>query len=1306
MTNFPLAAFLTSLSAEGIALSVRDYDRLLVLFRTGGVWTLPRLKNVIVSLLAKDEDQQRSIERKFEKFFDAKTDAAIPEFDVRQVVEDLRRIGARPMSVPQTTPEEQEEKDEEVEVEAVNAGISLKARKTALPWILAGASLLLLIGFGIWLAKTMTEPHIDAPLLEVRPRSLSFGTQPPDSTEEKPLALKNSGAAPLIIQEMRLIETAPNDFEVHFPQLPLTLQPGEEITLKTVFSPKSEGGTPVSGTLEIRHNAAEQAETVSFEGICAGEHRTRPENRLYSNVPFVKELRYPPRRRLSVQLLLTIIPAGLTLFYFLCLWRLKQGPRDKAPLIDKNAPQMFHPGVIGASPQAWLDAATLDEAADSMGYFQSAEAGRRLNVTASITATVRKGGIPTCNFQHRKRLRTLLILEDANAEALDWNPVSRELAAGMKRRGIPLIHGRFHGTPLSFRNMDDGQIVHLEDLEDQRQGILLLLFTDGKSFFRPQQVFALEAIARWPMLAWMDLREQRFWDDTLNLPCKLHIPVYPAARDGLLEAVRSFLTERGPQSPSRERTEVGFPSTIEHLLGETLPWAQECAMMQPMPEGLADALRWNFHKTTVPPERIECLYALPNTTRTNAGLRFSDEVLKTLRRGFLNCRSEKEQQKVVTFILEQIEKAKPTLGKRSLAYLSWEALRERMRLEADPEYDLQRFGELMQTDLAQSLADSLENYGFPDEQPDRIPLRLKPRNQKALQRLGRIPQTTLKIPSFVRWQHRAILIALTAIFCSVALFAFFRIKPVQNLEILGRARTPFRLEVLDNETWKLFREEETAAVLAETPLPENAHYRLRLYGGGVWTQTEFDVQPGRLTQLTIAEEKRQRPCLDEYPDIGLIVERCPEQRNTQNAAIQIASWQERLGKRAPKGRVMSIGLEFSDHDQSVLQSLRQSLLASSSVDVIYRIQPDENKVWQVEQAVERLRRDLSHWLARTQLLWWKTAAAPGDADVLPECQRALKMSAEAAPGFDNLIALLESGDKIALTEAEIIQAMGNAAKATGVGAPILLAAGPQTEWTDPITGMEFVRIPGGCFQMGSPESEEGRYSDEGPVHEVCLDGFYMGKYEVTNAQYRRWKRNHDSGEFKGYSLNSDSQPVVSVSWEDAQAFVEWLTQQHDGKYTFRLPSEAEWEYAARAGTTTSRFWGDNPDDACRYANVYDQTSKKAFDFDWTAHDCNDGYAVTAPVGAFRPNAFGLYDMLGNVYEWTEDLYVDDIYARRSDEAPVSNPISQSGGSNRVLRGGGWGGDPRGVRCALRGGRTPSDRFGLIGFRVVVSSRAL
>jgi formylglycine-generating enzyme len=255
--------------------------------------------------------------------------------------------------------------------------------------------------------------------------------------------------------------------------------------------------------------------------------------------------------------------------------------------------------------------------------------------------------------------------------------------------------------------------------------------------------------------------------------------------------------------------------------------------------------------------------------------------------------------------------------------------------------------------------------------------------------------------------------------------------------------------------------------------------------------------------------------------------------------------------------------------------------------------------------------------------------------------------------------------------------------------PVVINA--ETPDIDTTTGMELVFIKGGCYEMGDSVGDGD--ANERPVHTVCVNDFSIGKFAVTNAQYRKFRPQHDSGKYEGYSLNDDKQPVVNVSWYDAVAFTKWLSEKTG--QTYRLPTEAEWEYAERAGTKTGRFWGNNPDDACKYANVADMTAKKRWPR-WTAFFCDDGYAVSAPVGSFKPNGYGLYDMLGNVWEWTEDVYDSAAYTK----LPKNNPVYEGSGEYRVMRGGGWSNGPLGVRSSHRVGLSPDFGHHALGFRLV------
>ncbi len=248
----------------------------------------------------------------------------------------------------------------------------------------------------------------------------------------------------------------------------------------------------------------------------------------------------------------------------------------------------------------------------------------------------------------------------------------------------------------------------------------------------------------------------------------------------------------------------------------------------------------------------------------------------------------------------------------------------------------------------------------------------------------------------------------------------------------------------------------------------------------------------------------------------------------------------------------------------------------------------------------------------------------------------------------------------------------------------------QDTLTDGSAGPEMVVMPAGSFRMG--DIQGGGDSNEQPVHSVSVESFAMGRYEVTFAEYDHFaeatgrEKPSDSGWGRG------NRPVINVSWDDATDYAAWLSQQTGHQY--RLPTEAEWEYAARAGTETARYWGNNPDDACAYANVHDNTSKEVNGFSWTHHDCTDGYAKTAPVGHFQPNAFGLFDVLGNVWEWTCSEYESSYQG--AEQRCVSTDDS---GSPRARRGGTWLYEPWYVRTAYRDGNSHGYRSGLVGLRL-------
>jgi formylglycine-generating enzyme required for sulfatase activity len=304
------------------------------------------------------------------------------------------------------------------------------------------------------------------------------------------------------------------------------------------------------------------------------------------------------------------------------------------------------------------------------------------------------------------------------------------------------------------------------------------------------------------------------------------------------------------------------------------------------------------------------------------------------------------------------------------------------------------------------------------------------------------------------------------------------------------------------------------------------------------------------------------------------------------------------------------------------------------------------------------------------------------------------------------------------------------------------AKGPPKEIAVDLGGgvkLKMVLIPAGEFMMGSGESAEATaaffnktygegllsaayFKDEHPQHRVRITKpFYLGTYHVTRGQFRRlvadsgyktdaetalqagavgWNQGARGFEFNArYSWRNagfeqtDDHPVVNVSWKDAVEFCKWLSRK-DGK-TYRLPTEAEWEYACRAGTTTRYSSGDDPETLTKVGNVADATAKAKYPEWRSTIRANDGCAFTGPVGRFRANALGLYDMHGNAWQWCADLYSATYYSN----SPVDDPTGPKSGHDRVVRGGDWDNWPYNARSAVRDKCAPTARYCFTGFRV-------
>ena len=243
--------------------------------------------------------------------------------------------------------------------------------------------------------------------------------------------------------------------------------------------------------------------------------------------------------------------------------------------------------------------------------------------------------------------------------------------------------------------------------------------------------------------------------------------------------------------------------------------------------------------------------------------------------------------------------------------------------------------------------------------------------------------------------------------------------------------------------------------------------------------------------------------------------------------------------------------------------------------------------------------------------------------------------------------------------------------------------------------MEFVWIEPGSFTMGAPEEEPGRLAAEGPQRQVTISqGFYLGKYEITQSQWQSVMGTGGTEKWRGrYVQIHPEHPAVYISWEDVQTFIKTLNFLHGTKEPggplYRLPSEAEWEYTARAGTTARWSFGDDETELGDHA--------------WyEANTWSTGTKYAQPIGARLPNPWGLHDMHGNVWEWVQDWHSAEYYGITAGIASgsVVDPRGPSAGDTRVLRGGGFSDVAKGLRSACRFRHLPSARGYSMGARLV------
>jgi formylglycine-generating enzyme required for sulfatase activity len=247
-------------------------------------------------------------------------------------------------------------------------------------------------------------------------------------------------------------------------------------------------------------------------------------------------------------------------------------------------------------------------------------------------------------------------------------------------------------------------------------------------------------------------------------------------------------------------------------------------------------------------------------------------------------------------------------------------------------------------------------------------------------------------------------------------------------------------------------------------------------------------------------------------------------------------------------------------------------------------------------------------------------------------------------------------------------------------------------------GMQLLRIPASkpSALVGSRTTDPEHRSDEQRRPANIRKSFFMAAYKVTNAQFRRFNPNYHSPKYRGVDLDGEDHPVVNVSYDEISAFIRWLNDRPAEKAAgrlYRVPTEEEWEYAAKGGDDRRFPWGDQWPPPEGSGNFGDETTGTVFTKDWPIlHGYKDGYVATSPVGHYFPNSYFLYDMAGNAYEWTSSFYVSSV------QTPWKEMLVSS--KRRVIRGSSWADElPKVLRCAFRLPVKPDTKMEFLGFRL-------
>ncbi len=1009
---FPLAAFLRILEQDGFRLTIRDYDRIALVLSTDGDWTRIRLRSVLRTLLARNRDQQDLFERRFDEFFADLPDEPVTNraVNLEAVQAELARLKSRVKKLGaggQTGSYRRPFRFnfwsflgimavylEPVQREFARLRSRIKKVFFASRSFLDGL-LLLMVAYFKFIQAALK--HLGSPSV----RSTSGDERPQQPKTEKKVV---------------------RVWYVFFLCVLLSV-------LAVVFWP----GPPHEDAFKPKSSPAE--EVVQSES--KADLNNLPQYIIHPQKPVIATRESSPvigKNAWKESALIAGLLLLLFLAYALYLYRAQKVSKDKPAHWEKNPalPRLFPLDRVGGKPRPRLDRETLAHLADSLGYFLGDRPDREPDIIDSVIATMDNGGLPTLVFPYKKQLRRLIILvNQADQEALRLNPVADELYIGMQRLGVQLLAGRYYNDPAIFYPQD-GRARFLADYESGRNGYLLLIFSNDGEVDAVRHGHTLEELARWPHIAWMQLRTNRFQHDS-TVSSSYGIVSYPASKAGLLAAFTRFLTEiasfrdtcLATRKESLLRGDADLSTLLEIRLGDALPWAQACSKIQPTPLGLADCLRREFF-VHLAPERIERFMALPGTTLGKGSFSFSPSVLAVLQQGFLARLGDARQTEISERILAELETTwdaefgGQSGAEHSLARLAWQKQFQLVNLQLEPDQALKGLAELEGTPLHNTLKADLEKI-------IQATLRKTPVTKEGRQRLARLLGKRSGIPLLQRyplnrWQWTGAVILMLSLLATSgwSLSRWLAIDPGKiRLSVLaehGGGSGWIGVEESGSKPQKHSGSEGLLRLPLETKLPLGKNWQLVFY--------DYNLQPVHAMELDRINENQ------------LI-----------QLTYEVAS--ENQGKNGE--------LVLTDQQKHVLNDTVATL--------------------------------------RSSLF---TVTAPADHTlVLPVGEYEVRL----------IIGVAWQRVTVAERERTVVEL--------------------ESPYIDPTTGMKFVYVPADCFIIGGyPESGK-KYNSEVSMHKVCVDGFWMGKYEVTQ---REWQK--IMGENPAFFKKGDNYPAEEIAWTD------------------------------------------------------------------------------------------------------------------------------------------------------------------------------